>query len=382
MSPRPRLSPRRRLVFWAAYLLLLGVVPQAISVAWRSQVMYRDIKSSHWSLIGKMYRFDPELGYAPIPGSLAYWRVAPGMDVPVRHDRDGFRVPEPAPAATPGRHPRIMALGCSATAGDACRAEDVYPYRVAEALHGQAMNAAVCGYGLAQMLLRARRLLPEQRPDLLLVQYADWLVARSQTQYAPSRLGTVPSPYFFKAEDSTIRVQPAVFSTNLFTLPAWQYAGYRGGPFDRLSFLVRVGVPLFLREDVAFSALAVRRAFGAVPPPTPDGDAIVHSVYTELAGLCAATGTRMVVVILGPVDRPDRRTFLDQLEGVQVVDAEAALWRELRRSLPEGRALEADDYMKRYGHWHGTPPVLVDSHPNPLAHAVIAEEIVRALGPS
>jgi hypothetical protein len=35
--------------------------------------------------------------------------------------------------------------------------------------------------------------------------------------------------------------------------------------------------------------------------------------------------------------------------------------------------------MKPCGHWYGTPPVLVDSHPNPRAHAVIAEEIVTAL---
>jgi hypothetical protein len=36
-------------------------------------------------------------------------------------------------------------------------------------------------------------------------------------------------------------------------------------------------------------------------------------------------------------------------------------------------------YARQYKHWRGSPPTQIDHHPNPLAHSVIAEEIVRAI---
>ena len=38
-----------------------------------------------------------------------------------------------------------------------------------------------------------------------------------------------------------------------------------------------------------------------------------------------------------------------------------------------------EDYDKLFGHWRGSPPRLVDTHPNPAAHRVIADAVVRAI---
>jgi hypothetical protein len=57
---------------------------------------------------------------------------------------------------------------------------------------------------------------------------------------------------------------------------------------------------------------------------------------------------------------------------VAFVDAQAAL----DAAVPE-RTLDA--YQRKFAHWRGTPPRLVDTHPNPAAHAVIAHEILRRL---
>jgi hypothetical protein len=40
---------------------------------------------------------------------------------------------------------------------------------------------------------------------------------------------------------------------------------------------------------------------------------------------------------------------------------------------------DPDAYYRRFAHWRGTPPVLVDTHPNAAAHHIIAEEILRRL---
>jgi hypothetical protein len=58
--------------------------------------------------------------------------------------------------------------------------------------------------------------------------------------------------------------------------------------------------------------------------------------------------------------------------GVVVVRAQEAL----NRLVPE---VTKDAYQRRFAHWRGSPPELVDTHPNPTAHAVIADEVVKAI---
>jgi hypothetical protein len=259
-------------------------------------------------------------------------------------------------------------------------AEEVYPHLVADALSGEAMNAAVSGYGLAQMLLLARELIPRHGPDYVLVQYGDWLVARSRTHIAPSLLGRVPCPYFYRSDDGRILVQRPVFSTRLFALPVWKYSDERRGAGDYLSFLVQVGLPLNLWEDASLSLKALRQLAGGVPEPAQEEAAVVRAAYGEMAALSEANGAKMIVVIAGQVSADATRAQLEVLDGVQVVDVAAALWRELNADRPGAGAATMDDYLKAYGHWFGSPPKLVDWHPNPSAHAIIAREIVGAIG--
>ena len=55
-----------------------------------------------------------------------------------------------------------------------------------------------------------------------------------------------------------------------------------------------------------------------------------------------------------------------------MVDAEAALWEELP-------VRTEDSYSRTYMQWRGDPPVLVDRHPNPAAHRIIADSVLREL---
>ena len=77
----------------------------------------------------------------------------------------------------------------------------------------------------------------------------------------------------------------------------------------------------------------------------------------------------LVIVVLGenykPVETP--RHLLPA--GTTVVDAHSALLERLP-------VVDKENYRKHYAHWRGSPPRIVDNHPNEKAHKIIAEEIV------
>jgi hypothetical protein len=54
----------------------------------------------------------------------------------------------------------------------------------------------VSSYGLSEMMVLAKRLVPIQKPDYLLVPYSPWLVGRAQSPFAPTYFGSVVTPYF------------------------------------------------------------------------------------------------------------------------------------------------------------------------------------------
>jgi len=376
--PSRQLPVGRRALFSMVCLALVGTAAYSLGVVWRVTLLYRGVKSVDRGLRGKIYHSDPELGYAPIPGSRGSAFISGGLEVAIRFDERGFRVPSHAPAASRDQRPRILALGCSWTYGAACQAEEAYPYLVAEALGGEALNAGVGGYGLAQMLVLARRLIPRYEPDYVTVQYADWLVTRAQTTIAPTLLGTVPTPYFYASDDG-IRLHPPSFSTALFDLPVWEYASDRDGAMESLSFLVRVGVPLFVHDDVTRSAMELRRLFRTVPPPAAAADEVVRSVYGEIASLARAHGSRLIVVVFGDTHPAGRQAQLGGSPDTLVAEAQSSLWRELGLDDSGSGAGATEAYQKAYAHWRGAPPVAVDWHPNQRAHAVTAREIVKVI---
>lgn len=109
------------------------------------------------------------------------------------------------------------------------------------------------------------------------------------------------------------------------------------------------------------------------PPPKE----FVKAAYAEIRDLCAASGSRMIIVALesggfGPRERDSELLgLLNDLGQSTFVDAYALLWGRLPSPPPQS-------YERAYGIWTGDPPQLVDRHPNPECHALIAESILTA----
>jgi hypothetical protein len=314
---------------------------------------------------------DAALGFAPLPGGRGAHVFPIGSSVPTRYDQDGFRVPvESAGNAREGARPHLLALGDSFTYGDGCLAEDAYPARAAAEIGGTALNAGVCAYGLAQMLVRARTVIPLAHAEVVLVQFSPWLVDRARTPFAPSFYGKVTTPYFVAAKDGAIALHGPVFETAVCDLPI---GDYRGKPADDFaSFLARVGLPLYVHDDFQMLAYELRCATGALPPAATDGAPIVSAVYGEIASLARASGSRVVVPFIGGYPAPDELAALRAIPGLTLVDAQGALVQALADRTPDG-------FKQAYGLWRGSPPVLVDPHPNPRAHAILGSAVARAL---
>ena len=372
----PATRPKRRKMLIVACVLVCAIMGAGYCayVAVRTADFYEYVKTNRRGWEGKVHQADPELGYRPVAGARGAHLFPVGPKIPMRFDESRFRIPVDAPAVSSQQRPLVLALGCSFTYGDACRAEDAYPFRVGESLEATVLNAGVCGYGLAQMSVLGRRLIPQYRPDYVLVQYSGWLVSRSLQRYAPSYYGVVPTPYFAESPTRALMVYPAVFPTVTFDLPTSTFRASERGVADFVRFLWKMGIPLYVHDDFHVLACRVKSCIGVLPPPMTDRKRVLHTVYTELAEICAEQGSTMVVVTIGDGNRQraDEVQLVREIPNVVVVDTDAVL---------KGRLADtADgDYWRAYCYWRDTPPTCVDSHPNPLAHDIIARSVVSAI---
>ncbi len=359
-------SPHRRRQRWfhvaalTANLLFLFAVYMA-TVAWRSKPEL----GGHQRFVGQPYGPSEVYGTFPRPNVLAYHAVLDGEQVPVAFDRLGLRVPVGGePPLDPGQSVMLF-LGDSFTHGFGVTAEQSFVELAAARLGARGLNAGGSGWGLAQMVLRGRDLIPQLRPDVVVVQYSSWLAERSMVLYRENRLGRSPVPYFAERNGRLV-IEPPVFQPVGFDLPIAEYS--RRG---LMAFSWRVGLPFFLEEDALVLRSTFRKWLGRVPPPASDETAVTTAGFAELAELCRAHEAKMVVLALPyRLDDPPGLP-LASLPG-QVVDAMPALLRHLPKR-------NTRTWSKHYNFWRGDPPRVVDRHPNAEMHGVIAEALATAL---
>jgi hypothetical protein len=363
---------RARLVYVAWLLGVGGGGAWLLFAVLRSAEAWRFLKAPHLGFRGPVHRADPALGFAAVSGARGMHTFPIGPPFPMQYDEHGFRIPAYESQQRPLRRPLVLALGCSYTYGDGTPAEHTFAWRVAERLGGTSLNAGKCAYGLAQMLLLARELIPRHRPEILLVQHSPWLFGRGVSGFARATFGTVPVPYFAD-EAGGLRVAPPVFRARLFDLPVQRYDNPHRGLAGFASFLWHVGLPLFAHDDTRMLLYQARRLAGRVPRRATDAEAVVGEAYREIHALARGAGALMVVVRLShPLDSsPPALGGLAREEDVVVARAQEAL----NRRVPEA---SKEAYQRRFAHWRGQPPELVDTHPNADAHAIIADTIVAA----
>ena len=334
--------------------------------------LYSYVKSNLRGWEGRVHKADPVLGFAPIPGGEGAHVFPIPPNIRMKYDENGFRVPLHYKRESE-HYPRpvLITLGGSFTYGDATRAVDTYPYLVGQHLGGYTLNAGVCSYGLAQMLILAKKLVPIHKPDFLVVQYSSWLVGRARWRFTPMYFGKLPSPYFSNSQDR-LELHPPLFLTKTMDLPIDKYRNKDKGIIERISFFWNVGLPLYVHDDFHMLVYTLKILLGRVPVPTRNRDKIVKYVYEELSRVANENGARLVIVVLGNSYKPvPVKKYLFPGDST-IVYAHDAL-------LADPSVIDNESYLKKYAHWRGSPPEIVDDHPNEIAHRIIARAIVSKI---
>ena len=264
------------------------------------------------------YRYDPELGWAPIPNSSSI--VTTARTIHAQHNSLGFRDIEVERDA----RPRMLFIGDSFVWGVDAEAEERFTDLLRSRLSSHAVvNAGVSGYGTDQEYLLLRRIWPAIQPAVVVLIFCadnDRLDNGTNIRYDGYQ-----KPYFAALPDGTLelRGQPVPASRQLYIKQDW---------------LVR---HLWLARVAAFAYVEIRHPQVYVPDPT-------EKIVSKMREFVEANGARLVV-------------------GLQSSDEK--LVRHLQaEKIPFAAFDEAEAYSNLFGaHW------------TPAGHRLVAERLLRLL---
>jgi hypothetical protein len=221
---RLRLSRRGR--FALAFFLFFSYLDY---LACRSFQLYECVKNENVGWKGGIFCADAELGYRNRPGAKGVQLCPYTPNIPIRIDANGCRIsPDGQDDNCDGR-PIMLALGDSFTFGAKCEFEDSYPEIAAHHSGYRCMNAAVCGHGIAQVLLQARMLVPRLHPDVVVVQYSPWLVEKSRTLFHQDKFGILAAPFVETIGARRLHLHPPLFTAWVYNLPIDDFRGTSRG---------------------------------------------------------------------------------------------------------------------------------------------------------
>jgi hypothetical protein len=150
-----------------------------------------------WEGRWRMMQPDERLGYVPRPG---YSGTDHGGRTPLTFDDSGLRAHHrgrPPPSRTA---PPVLVVGDSYAMGAQVVDDESWPAHLQAALDRRVLNGGVPGYGFDQIVLRAERLVPVVRPDLLLVGFIADDMRRAQMRV----LWGLDKPYFDVVDDALV----------------------------------------------------------------------------------------------------------------------------------------------------------------------------------
>jgi len=373
----------KRLGVAMIYLVLASamfLLAYAFNVSKRGKELYEyvmDRNKRGWK--GKMHESDTTLGFKTIKGLSSYIFIAEGDTVFNHHDKDGFRVAyhEKGLQRQPGEVD-ILFLGDSFTYGEFNDIEESFVHMSSQRLGFTSINAGVCGYGLAQMYLKARELIPRYRPRQVVIQYSEWLLDRGLNIFAPSYHSRIPVPYFRKVDDSIV-VRSPPYMTMAYNLDFQKMQSeYRNALW---LFILSEAVPFYLRHDIQKVETDIKLRMGRLERPNLDKRELARRVYPELIELVRSYGGIPYIL------------YVDEQFKIPYI-ARKGIPADFTESIGNAVLIDAvrdqNEYLKQnpglnpslhFVHWRnkGKDTTVIDHHPNRIANTIIAESIVKAI---
>lgn len=363
---------RGNLFLWSGIALVTCFLTFSCLIMFRSFTDWVRLKRGVALWEGRLHKPDDVLGYVPISGACGAVVLPNGSRTCVCYDSQGFRSPGIASGKeNPTRkQDYLLALGCSFTFGFGVQTENTFCNLVADKFKLTPLNAGKCSAGLAEMLILARKLIPQFKPKIVLVQYSPWLAERSTHRYGPTVQGLLPHPYFIDSIPGIVKIHKPDFKSQIFDYASTKIDVSENSFRDFLNFSFSQEFPQLLSDKWNAGLIRLKELTGLVPQPIQDVNRIEQHVYGQIESICRLVGSELIVVVLGIDNRIPNIPKVFNKINLQVVNAQLAMIQKL-----EIDSIEA--YSRSYYHWGGKPVKVVDKHPNVFAHKTIADKIIE-----
>lgn len=257
------------------------------------------------------YRYDPDLGWAPIPGSSS--TITTARTIHVQHNSLGFRDIEPERDARPA----MLFIGDSFVWGVDAEADERFTDLLRrDHSNFRIVNAGVSGYGTDQEYLLLQRIWPAIKPDVVVLIFCtdnDRLDDGTNIRYDGYQ-----KPYFATAPDGSLvlRGQPVPTSRQLYI---------KQNSLVRHLWLARLG---------AFAYVEIRHPQLFVPDPT-------ERLVSKIREFVEAHGARLAVGLQSRDDKLIQHLEAERIPFVSFDGAEAYSVRHGAHWTPEGHKLVA-----------------------------------------
>jgi len=368
---------------WKYLLYLLYLTVIVGGGAYGTSLFQRSWKFFSWvnkpdriGLSKPAYQSDPNYGFRPKLNTLTSEFYPNGLEIPVYFNERGNREPleyQDLLDSVP-RPPLWLFLGGSFTYGSVCLAEETYPFQVGAMTGNAVVNAGVDNYSFAPMLMLADSLIPLYKPDYVVVHYSPWLVEWALIDTLPLGFGLFSTPYFYKNDRGEIQIHKPLSGSRAMDVDLFRFRRAMGNEGSFSQFLLDVSLPLFIKDDFTRLAIRYRRSTGRVAHPMREREEVVEHLFNQVRTLTEANGGQCIALLMmagHPLKARREWDIIRNCDGVISVDAEKALVDSLKYL--------GTTYERAYMHWGTDTVTPMDSHPNALAHRIIAKAILSEL---
>jgi len=322
-------------------------------------------------LKGIQYQSDNMLGFKPAPNAREF-QITTGDEISIAYDKNGFRIPlSDALKVNEANKINLLFLGDSFTFGANCYAEETFPFLVAKETCLSYINAGVSSYGLAQMVILAEKLIPKYKPDYIIVQYSPWLVSRATSMFAPVHFLHLPVPYFAEKNNSYVLELP-IYNVDFTAMDAKQIKSSYQRKF--VKFLFKEALLYHLHDVWHFQKTEFLLITGQLPQPATNLREVEKYAYNRIKTIAEKNGATVIILNLGDIEYSKNSHGLFSDSNIYFAEADSYLNDFLKTS-------SSKDYGMEFCHWifNGKDLILIDNHPNPKAHRLIANSIIKEI---
>ena len=383
-------SPKLKVYYFFVTFILICFVATVFwifSVLFRGYVLFDVINyhstwyKNHLHTDANMVSTDKLRGYALTPNARGNMLAKYDVSAQFRHDDQGFRIRNNKSASADDNNSLWLFLGDSFTYGLLVESEEAFPYLIGEELKVNIINAGVPGYSLAQILVQAYEVIPQYKPDVVVVQYSPWLAKRALYALHPESKYIVSAPYFSANDPKGHIVSlngPLFFVDNsIFNVHFDRYRWKDPKFINKLKFILNSNLfKYYALRDFYLSKYSLAKIIGIEKSikATAENLALIEQLaYNELGRLAMENNAIMIVLGLG--------TAFDEINAPKSVFPDFALainaWSIMVEQLNNKNPREYQDsyYFTRDD---GYVYEVIDTHPTPKAHKIIADSVVGA----